>query len=1255
MEFRILGPLEVVDGDRAVEVRGAKHRALLAILLLRANEVVSTDRLIDLLWEEQPPETGRKALQVYVSQLRKLLGKERLTTRTPGYVLEVGEGELDLDRFEQLRARGSHAEALSLWRGPPLAEFAFQRFAQSDIARLEELRLVCLEERIETDLAGGRHAELAGELDALVKEYPLRERLRAQLMLALYRSGRQGEALDAYQATRRTFVDELGIEPGRQLRDLHQAILNQDPSLEPPEEPADGEMATMPPAATAEPRAREVRKTVTVLFADVSISAEALDPEPRRRVLARCFDDLRPVLEGHGGTVERSMGGAVTAVFGIPTVHEDDPLRAVRAGAELRVRLADLAEKLGGEWREQLQLRAGLCTGEVVAGGDGERPSATGVPVDAAISLQQAAQPNEILLADSTFRLVRDFVEAEPADGHFRLRSVLPDAGGHVSRFASPMVGRERELRRLRDAFDQSVGDSSCQLFTVLGAAGVGKSRLVGEFLAGVVGQATVARGRCLPYGEGITFWPVMEAVKDAADLAGSETPEESLAKLAALLEGEEDAALIVQRVAETIGLTEAAAGAEDSIWAVAMFFAALARQRPLVLVFDDIHWGEATFLDLVEQVAEWSRDAPILLVCVARSELLDLRPAWGGGKPNATSILLEPLSEAESAQLVDQIGGLDLDGAARERIVEAAEGNPLFVEEMLALVLEDGEAEGELIVPPTIQALLSARLDRLSLEERTAIEAASIEGKVFHEESVVELVAAPEPAVREHLAALVRKELLRPDRPLFPGARAFRFRHLLIRDAAYDSIPKGTRAVMHEGYATWLDGKAGERAFEYEEIIGYHLERAFCYVTELGAVGEGDRALARRAAERLGSAGRRAFFRSDAPAGANLVSRATALLPPDDPLRVELVPNVRVVQGMTDLSWADRVLTEAVEAAATTGNRQLAAHALVQRGLLRLFTESEVTAKELFDVAERAIVVFEELGDELGLARAWRLVAQAHYLDCSLARCAEASERALEHARRARDRFEVREIVEWLVIALLLGPAPATEAAERCWRLHEEASEDPPLQAEILGTLAPLVAMQGRLSEAHELASRSKAMVDVSEWIWIVSFWLGLMHLWSGDMPAAERELRPGYDELKRIGAQSHFSSIAHCLANVMYSQGRYDEAEELARECEDASRANDGNSQIFWRSTRAKVLARRGEFGAAERMGREAVSLAEKGDLLPARADALMHLAEVLQLAGRREGASTCAAQAVRLYELKENVLGADLALARLDELRD
>ncbi|MGZ4386093.1 MAG: BTAD domain-containing putative transcriptional regulator [Gaiellaceae bacterium] len=1256
MEFRILGPLEVYSDGQAIDLGGAKQRALLAVLLLHANQVVSRDRLVDALWESDPPASAQKALQMYVSGLRKRLGKERLETRPPGYLLRVADDELDLERFRQLREQGMLAEALALWRGPPLSEFAYEGFAQAESARLEDQRLACLEERIDQELGAGRHAELTGELEALVAENPLRERLRGQLMLALYRSGRQAEALEAYQQARATLVDELGIEPGRELRELHQSILNQDAALDLPAVPRRSPPEHEPNRASEgqpEQLDREVRKTVTALFVDARIISkrqQTIDPEALRRVTGRTLDLIGAAVVMHGGAFETVAGSAATIVFGLPTVHEDDALRAVRAASDVRERLSVLAAELDLGEVLALDFHLGIGTGEVVAGGGTDGVGTIGEPLTRSAALAQASAPGEILVDDSARRLLREAALTERVDGGWRLVELLGDAALPSTRLDSPMVGRERERRRLRDAFDQAVGDRSCQLFTVLGLAGVGKSRLVHEFLAEVAGLALVARGRCLPYGEGITFWPLLEAVKEAVGLEDSDSSDQAQAKLSEALTpvGAEGHA---GRVAEMIGLAEAAGAAEVGSPAVQALFEALAQRQPLVLVFDDIHWAEPTFLDLIEYLVDWLRDVPILLVCLARPELLEVRPDWGGGKLNATSTLLEPLSEAESAKLVGNLAGPDLDEAARRRIVDASEGNPLFVEEMLALALEGGD----LVVPPTIQALLAARLDRLGAAERAVLDVAAVQGKVFNEDAVSALLpptlsvqAAPA------LASAVQKELIRPDRPSL-GGRTYRFRHLLIRDAAYESIPKQSRSQLHEAFARWLEPAAADRAAEYAEIVGYHLEQAYRYRAEFGPPDDSARAIGGEAAERLGAAGRRAFARSDAPAGVNLISRAASLLPPDDPRRVDLIPNVRVVQGMSDLSWADRVLTEAVEAAATNGDRRLAAQALVQRGLFRLFTEPDVTPEELIDVAERATAVFQELGDDLGLARAWRLRAQAHYLGRRFAQCADDSEQALGHARRAGDRFEEREIAEWLAAALILGPSPAGDGERRCRRFLEEARGNRPLEALALGAIGAFLAMQGDAAAADECAERGRSALEGGdEWLWLATLWRSFVHMWRGDPVAAEEEVRPGYEALARIGEQSHFSTFALELSQSLYMQRRYEEAEGPARECEAASRPNDVNSQILWRSTRAKLLARKGDPAGAEQLAQESLVLAEASDLLPAHADARMDFAEVLELASRRAEAADEVRQAIALYARKGNVLAAASAHERLAKLK-
>ena len=570
--------------------------------------------------------------------------------------------------------------------------------------------------------------------------------------------------------------------------------------------------------------AREQRKTVTVLFCDVTGSTELgerLDPEALRGVLARYFERMKGIVERHGGSVEKFIGDAVMAVFGVPVVHEDDALRALRAAVEMR----DAFPELG------IQGRIGVTTGEVVTG-TAER-LATGDAVNLAARLEQAAQPGEILIGDATLQLTQDAVEvepvepltlkgkAEPVPAH-RLLSVHGETGS-ARHLQAPMVGRETEMRRLRDAFGQALGDRSCQLFTILGSAGVGKSRLVAEFVGSLDG-ALVVRGRCLPYGEGITYWPVVEVLKQ---LPPAETDPVAAATTRALAAGE-----------------ELVSSGDEIAWAFRKQLEAVAAETPVVCVFDDVHWGEETFLDLIEHVADLSRDAPILLLCMARPELLDRRTGWAGGKVNATSVLLEPLAPEETGQLIENLAHLDDD--LRARILDAAEGNPLYVEEMVAFVAESGG--GEITVPPTIQALLAARLDQLDAPERDVLERGSVEGRVFHR-GAVQALAPEEPQVMARLTSLVRKELVRPDKSELPGEDAFRFRHLLVRDAAYDALPKATRAELHERFAGWL-AEHGRDLVELDEILGYHLEQACRYRAELGVAA--DASVAGEARQRL-------------------------------------------------------------------------------------------------------------------------------------------------------------------------------------------------------------------------------------------------------------------------------------------------------------------------------------------------------------------------------------------------------------------
>ena len=547
---------------------------------------------------------------------------------------------------------------------------------------------------------------------------------------------------------------------------------------------------------------QETRRTVTILFADVSGSTslgEQLDPESMRALMGRYFAEMQTVIERHGGTVEKFIGDAVMAVFGIPQLHEDDALRAVRAAAEIGERLRTLNLALEVERGIAIRFRTGVNTGEVVAGDPSSGQTLiTGDAVNTAARLEQAAAPGEIVLGPTTYSLVRDAVtvealaplelkgKAQPVKA-YRLLSVVAGAAGHARRLDAPLVGRESELAHLQQAFDDVVIHRRCQVVTVLGQAGVGKSRLLAEFLASVADRATVLAGRCLPYGEGITYWPVAEVLKQVAAIDDADDRERAVAKLRRLAAGAADAELVAERIGQAVGLAGGSAPQEEIFWALRKLLETLARQRPLAIEFDDIQWADDTFLDLLEHIVTLAHDAPLLMVCLARPELLERRPGWGRGSTQAATLRLEPLAAEVADRLVDQLpGGTELPAPLRARILDAAEGNPLFVEEMMGMLVDEGRLTltdgrwlattelAETTVPPTISALLAARLDQLQPGERALAERASVVGQSFEQAALAELLPEGQRgATARDLLALVRKELIRPDRSVLSAGDA--------------------------------------------------------------------------------------------------------------------------------------------------------------------------------------------------------------------------------------------------------------------------------------------------------------------------------------------------------------------------------------------------------------------------------------------------------------------------------------------------
>jgi len=1012
-----------------------------------------------------------------------------------------------------------------------------------------------------------------------------------------------------------------------------------------------------------------VRRTVTVLFSDVAGYTEAgerLDPEALRNLQSRYFDVARRALERHGATVEKFIGDAVMAVFGVPRLHEDDALRAVRAAVDLREAVAELG----------LETRIGVNTGEVVAGSGEGDALVTGDAVNLAARLEQLGGAGEILIGELTYRLVADAITAERVEAlvakgkkdplaAYRLVEVIPGAEARARSHDRPLVGRLNELELLRDSFARATRERAVHLVTVLGGPGVGKSCLVEEFLAGLEPEAIVARGQCLSYGDGITYWPLSEAIRNA--VAPSASADEVRAALAAAVEGEPASGRVVQLVGEAIGIEEGSATSEETFWGFRKFFESLAREVPLVLVLDDIQWGEPTFLDLIEHLADLTRDAAVYLVCMARPDLLDVRPAWAGGKLNATTFLLEPLDEGETRDLIANLVGGDMPVDVAATISAAAEGNPLFAEEMVGMLVDDGtlvrlnggwSVTGDLAaveVPPTIRALLAARLDRLPAQERAVLERAAVEGQIFHAGAVAELVPPEATAgVGNSLVSLVRREFLRPEQALLAGEDAFRFRHLLIRDAAYDALPKATRAELHERLAAWLEAKVGARVHEYAEILGYHLEQAYAYRLELSPEDPRAVTLATRAGSWLAEAGRRALGRRDLPAAASLLGRAAELLPILDSVRVALLPDLGAALAETGrLPEARRVLQEAVEAAAQTGDRQTEWRARIQ-DIYWEMSVSQVLATETAPQIQAGIAALEELGDEYGLASAWRTASEVHNQRGQAEDWLGAVDRAFQYARRSGNRQE--EVTSLAIIggAMFFGQTPADEAIVRLTELRSEVRDDVLLEAQVLRALGGFVAMRGDVDEGRRLVARHREIVTELGFRWLLAgsrFISGRIEVFADDLQAAEREYRSGIDTYEAMGETGRASTMIASLADVVYLQGRLEEADELARAVATLAAEDDVASQIIGRSVRGKVSARRGSIFEGERLVRQAWELAVATQYVVYAAEAAEAVADVLSLAGRKRESDEFRRRALELHEQKGNVVLAERTRARLN----
>jgi DNA-binding SARP family transcriptional activator len=1253
LELGILGPIEARIDDAAAPLGGPRQRAVLAVLAIRPNQVVSVDRLVDDIWADHPPPTAVHTVQVFVSRLRRALSAtgDRLITRPPGYVLELKTDELDADRFERLYKTGRAAveagraedavalltQALALWRGPPLADFTYEPFAQGAIARLDELRLNAREEVIEAQLAAGRHEQVVSELEDLVHEHPFRERPRGQLMLALYRCGRQARALEAFQEARRTLVSELAVEPGEALRELEQAILRQDASLQaatvyertthiPASAPAEPRAEAPPVAAEAEvgrPGA-VVRKTATVLVAKLARDREP-DPEISRRSIATARSHAEEIVIRHGGAFVSGLGGDMAWVFGIPLLREDDVLRALRAADELRTDLEALAASdLPG-----LTVRVGIATGEVIA----ESPSDVfGDPLNRGMALAQAAASGEILVGDTTRRVAFNAARVASALEGTAWRLLGLDAPPPIAMTSrGPMVGRDEELRHARATFERTRLAGEANLLTVVGEAGIGKSRLAQELGHRLAGEATVLTGRCLSYGEGIAFWPLREAVIQVAG-------EESRESVRTLLDGADDADVVADILAAALGLAPAESVGEQLLWAVRRLLEALSRERPVIFVIDDAHWADTPLLDLIDYLIDWLR-APVVLLCLARPELLEVRPGWGGGHPRVRSIVLGPLHDAAALRLLDhQLGERQLSDAQRARILRTAEGNPLFVEQLLQMSAEDPAWDRGAEIPGAIQSLLSARLDRLGPGERAFIERAAVIGREFWLAAVRELL--PDEALSssdKHLRALVHRGLIHPDRSILAGEEQLRFHHILIRDVAYGSTPKSSRSDLHEHFADWLLA----RGDQYDEFTGYHLEQAFRYRVELGTADAATQTLAARAGDHLASAGRRALRRGDAHAGVRLLRSAHSLL--EAARRRE--PDVLLALGAGlsdsgDLREAERVFTTALEQSRELGDDNLAARALIELSFNRVVMDPRVPRSEMLRVAEDAVRVFERGGDHGGIARAWHHVAMVHWIQSRAAEMEAVLERAMTHAELAGDSQMQSRILGYLARAIMTGPRPAAEGIERCTAILERAGDDVVLTAVSETMLGMLEAMRGNFSLARSYAEGARRRLDavgLTMTVAVLQMYSGWIELMAGNPERALPGLRAAYDLLDGIGEGQRRATTAAVLARLLFFHGDHDECGRYLKITEESASPDDVSAQAVWRGTRARLVMTAGDARDAQALADSAVAAVSGTDYLRLHGDTLVDRATVLTAVGKDDAALADLHEASALFERK------------------
>ncbi|MBA3307730.1 MAG: AAA family ATPase, partial [Chloroflexi bacterium] len=990
----------------------------------------------------------------------------------------------------------------------------------------------------------------------------------------------------------------------------------------------------------------ERRKTVTVLFADLvesSSMAEGLDPETLATILASYFGAMRKTLERHGGTVEKFIGDAVVGLFGVPVLHEDDALRAVRAALEMRTALARLNDDLGLRYGVRLAARIGINTGEVAVGTGAGESLALGHPVNMAARLEQAAGPDEILAGPATYRLVHGSVGAQAVEPITVKGSREPIPAWRIVGLSENaprgwqagglFVGRDAELHHVRRAFDEAVRDRACVTVTVVAPAGVGKSRLAAEVTASVAPRARVLLGRCVPYGEGLGYAPV-------ADICRQLEAEEGSGALERILGQTADGTAVAGRLRATA--QGAADGSpEEMAWSFRRLVEAVADERPVVVVFDDLHWAESVLLELVEYLAVFSVGRPVLLLCLARPDLLEIRPDWVTPRRRSTVLRLDPLSPTETEGLLVGLHEASLDADERRQIVDAAGGVPLFVEQLAALRVDaaaTGSSDG---IPPTIRALLGARVDGLDRDARTVLERAAIVGEAVEHRRLVSLVPDPvRSALGAHLKTLIRREFIRPERGV-AGRDAFRFNHALIRDAVYEQMPRRLRSELHERYAAVIES-AGDGDAPWE-VIGHHIEAAYHQRLALAPTDPTLADLAVRAGTALHESGRRAVARKESRRAVELLSRATELLRPDHSRRVAALPDLIVaLVAKPDLVEADRVHAEAVAASRELGDRTSQLRAEVAWSVSQYMRDVAGWREQAAQAAQQAIDHFSGLADDADLAQAWLLMGSAQ-LGADVPAAIESLKRAQVHAQRADDEATQISVWDELGGAMLIARTPYPEVLEF---MRREVA-----WARLRGI--PFTEADGTLGEAYGLAAAGErqAAREALERVRAVfaqlpglvtqhgeTFTLeGFIEREAGDPAAAGPLYRRAMELFEQGGNRRWWRNAVVGLAHTLLDLDRVEEASSLL---------DDLAAQTFTASVRAdssqltaesRLAARRGDLPAALELAGRAIELVADRDAIQAEAHARETLADLLAHSGDGDGARREMELAADLYAEK------------------